>query len=105
MQEARYAHLIGAARMGDDPRSSVTDRYGRTHDVANLFVCNGSIVPTQGSDNPGLTIQALAARTADYLISQGDTILSSDRRNVERPPIRRHLAPPETWGKGVPRST
>ena len=71
VQEARYAHLVGAARMGKDPATSVVDGFGRTHDIANLFVCDGSILPTQGSANPGLTIQALAARTADYLISQG----------------------------------
>ena len=103
VQEARYAHLVGAARMGADPRSSVVDKFGRTHDVANLFVCDGSIMPTQGSANPGLTIQALAARTADYLISQGDAIFNSDRRDMSSPPIRRNLAPPDTWGHGVPR--
>ncbi len=103
VQEARYAHLVGAARMGDDPASSVVDRFGRTHDVANLFICDGSILPTQGSANPGLTIQALAARTADYLVSQGDRIFSSDEREMTEPAIRRELAPPATWGKGVPR--
>jgi choline dehydrogenase-like flavoprotein len=103
VQEARYAHLVGACRMGSDPRTSVVDQFGRTHDIANLFVCDGSILPTQGSANPGLTIQALAARTADYLISQGEEIFTSDRRDMSTPPIRRHLAPPETWGAGVPR--
>ena len=103
IQEARYAHLVGACRMGGDPRSSVADKFGRTHDIANLFICDGSVFPTQGSANPGLTIQALAARTADYLISQGDRIFNSDRRDMTSPPIRRDLAPPETWGKGVPR--
>jgi choline dehydrogenase-like flavoprotein len=104
-QEARYAHLVGAARMGSDPAKSVVDRFGRTHDIANLFVCDGSILPTQGSANPGLTIQALAARTADYLISQSSAIFSSDRRDMTQPAIRRELAPPATWGKGVPRLT
>ncbi len=103
VQEARYAHLVGACRMGADPRSSVVDKFGRTHDIANLFICDGSVFPTQGSANPGLTIQALAARTADYLISQGDRIFSSNQRDMTSPPIRRELAPPETWGKGVPR--
>jgi choline dehydrogenase-like flavoprotein len=103
VQEARYAHLVGAARMGDDSSTSVVDRYGRTHDVPNLFVCDGSVMPTQGSANPGLTIQALAARTADYLIAQGNEIFSSNKRNMERPRFRPELAPPETWGKGVPR--
>jgi choline dehydrogenase-like flavoprotein len=103
VQESRFAHLVGAARMGDDPRTSVVDKFGRTHDVPNLFVCDGSIMPTQGSANPGLTIQALAARTADYLVSYSDEIFSSNRRTMDPPPIRRQLAPPETWGKGVPR--
>lgn len=102
-QESRYAHLVGAARMGADPATSVVDKFGRTHDIANLFVCDGSILPTQGSANPGLTIQALAARTADYLISQGTTIFNSNRRDMTEPPIRRHLSPPGTHWKGVPR--
>lgn len=96
VQEARYAHLVGAARMGDDPRASVVDKYGRTHDIGNLFICDGSVMPTQGSANPGLTIQALAARTADYLISQGDAIFASSQRNMERPPVRHNLSPPGT---------
>jgi choline dehydrogenase-like flavoprotein len=103
VQEARFAHLVGAARMGTDPAKSVVDAFGRTHDIANLFICDGSILPTQGSANPGLTIQALAARTADYLISQGNTIFNSDRRDMTPPPIRRELSPPGTHGVGVPR--
>jgi len=103
IQEARYAHLVGAARMGNDPRTSVVDKFGRTHDVANLFLCDGSILPTQGSANPGLTIQALAARTADYLIAQGDTIFKNDKRDMTEPAMRQDLAPPDTWGHGVPR--
>ena len=103
IQEARYAHLVGAARMGSDPRTSVVDKFGRTHDVSNLFVCDGSILPTQGSANPGLTIQSLAARTADYLIEQSSTIFNSNKRDMTEPPMRRDLAPPDTWGHGVPR--
>jgi choline dehydrogenase-like flavoprotein len=103
VQEARYAHLVGACRMGSDARTSVVDKFCRTHDVPNLFVCDGSVMPTQGSANPGLTIQALAARTADYLITQGDAIFTSNYRDMTTPPIRRELAPPETWGHGVPR--
>jgi choline dehydrogenase-like flavoprotein len=103
VQEARFAHLVGAARMGRDPATSVVDGFGRTHDIANLFVCDGSIFPTQGSANPGLTIQALAARTADYLVSQGPTIFNSDRRDMTVPPVRRELSPPGTHGPGVPR--
>ena len=102
-QEARYAHLVGAARMGADPSTSVVDKFGRTHDIPNLFVCDGSIFPTQGSANPGLTIQALAARTADYLISQGTTIFNSDKRDMTSPTVRRELSPPGTHWKGLPR--
>lgn len=103
VQEQRYAHLVGGARMGSDPACSVVDKFGRTHDVPNLFVCDGSVLPTQGSANPGLTIQALAARTADYLISQGDAIFTSAARSMEAPPIRYDVSPPDTWGSGVPR--
>ncbi len=103
VQEARYAHLVGAARMGSDPSSSVVDKFGRTHDIPNLFVCDGSILPTQGSANPGLTIQALAARTADYLISQRDAVFAGGRRDATEPPLRRELAPPGTYGRGIPR--
>jgi hypothetical protein len=102
-QEARYAHLVGAARMGSDPSKSVVDKFGRTHDIANLFICDGSIFPTQGSANPGLTIQSLAARTADYLISQGTTVFNSDKRDLTDPPVRQHLSPPGTHWKGAPR--
>ncbi len=102
VQELRFAHLVGAARMGDDPQSSVVDKFGRTHDIANLFICDGSIMPTQGSANPGLTIQALAARTGDYLIARGDAIFTSSALNLEPPPIRRDLSPPGTWSTGVP---
>ena len=105
VQEARFAHLVGAARMGDDPRSSVTDKFGRTHDIDNLFICDGSVFPTQGSANPGLTIQALAARTADYLIARGDEVFRQGVRVLEAPPIRRDLSPPDTFGHGVPRLT
>jgi choline dehydrogenase-like flavoprotein len=97
------AHLVGGARMGRDPSTSVVDGFGRTHDIPNLFVCDGSILPTQGSANPGLTIQALAAPTADYLISQGNEIFTSNKRDLTSPPVRRRLSPPGTHGRGVPR--
>ena len=103
VQESRFAHLVGAARMGSDPASSVIDKYGRTHDVVNLFVCDGSTLPTQGSANPGLTIQSLAARTADYLIAQGEKIFNSDVRDMTPPPFRRDLAVQDSFTKGVPR--
>jgi choline dehydrogenase-like flavoprotein len=63
----RTAHLMGTCRMGRDPRASVVDGNGRTHDVPNLFICDGSVFPTSGAVNPSLTIQAIAARTADRI--------------------------------------
>ena len=69
-------HLLGTARMGDDPRTSVVDRWGRAHDVPNLFVIDGSIFTTGACINPTSTIEALALRTADYLKGEGNAILS-----------------------------
>jgi choline dehydrogenase-like flavoprotein len=60
-------HLLGTCRMGDDPGTSVVDRWGRAHDVDNLFIVDGSIFVTSAVGNPTTTIQALALRTADYL--------------------------------------
>ncbi len=63
----RYAHLVGGARMAADERSGVVDREQRTFAVPNLLITDGSVLPTQGSANPALTIMALAARAADLL--------------------------------------
>ncbi|HKC20314.1 MAG TPA: GMC family oxidoreductase, partial [Candidatus Dormibacteraeota bacterium] len=63
----RYAHLMGGARMGRDADSGVVDRNLRTFAVPNLYICDGSVTPTQGSANPALTIMALAARLGDHL--------------------------------------
>ena len=106
VQEPRYAHLIGGARMGNDSRTSVVDSFGRSHDIPNLFCCDGSILPTQGSANPGLTIQAIAARTADYLISEREGVMHRHPRPraAGAVPIRHDLAPAGTSGRGVPRN-
>ena len=61
-------HLLGTAVMGDDPRKSVVDRWGRSHEVPNLFVIDGSSWPTSSGMNPTATIAALALRSADHLI-------------------------------------
>jgi choline dehydrogenase-like flavoprotein len=53
--------------MGADERSGVVDGNLRTFAVPNLYLCDGSVTPTQGSANPALTIMALAARLADHL--------------------------------------
>lgn len=61
------AHLLGTCRMGDDPASSVVDRYHRSHDVENLFICDGSSFVTSGRGQPTMTIQALAFRAAEHI--------------------------------------
>ena len=57
-------HIIGTCRMGDDPRTSVADADGRTHDHPNLFLAGSSLFPTAATANPTLTIAALALRSA-----------------------------------------
>ena len=57
-------HVLGTCRMGANPATSVVDADCRSHDVANLWICDGSVLPTVGAVNPSLTIQALATRTA-----------------------------------------
>jgi choline dehydrogenase-like flavoprotein len=61
------AHLLGTCRMGNDPKSSVVDKFHRAHDVSNLFVCDGSSFVTSGRGQPTMTIQALAFRAADHI--------------------------------------
>jgi choline dehydrogenase-like flavoprotein len=63
----RYAHLVGGCRMAAKQEDGVVDANLRTFAVPNLFITDGSVMPTQGSANPALTIMALAARCADYL--------------------------------------
>ena len=58
-------HLLGTARMGTDPQRSVVNAWGRSHDVKNLFIVDGSIWVTSGGVNPTSTIQALALYIAD----------------------------------------
>jgi choline dehydrogenase-like flavoprotein len=60
-------HLLGTCRMGDDPATSVVDRYHRSHDVRNLFICDGSSFVTSGRGQPTMTIMALAFRAAEHI--------------------------------------
>jgi choline dehydrogenase-like flavoprotein len=63
----RYAHLVGGCRMGFGPDDSVVDGSNRAWGVPNLFVCDGSVFPTQGAANPALVIMAVADRLAALL--------------------------------------
>ena len=60
-------HLMGTARMGTDPERSVVNGWGRTHDVKNLFIVDGSLFVTSAAVNPCSTIQALALYIGDAI--------------------------------------
>jgi choline dehydrogenase-like flavoprotein len=61
--------------MGDNPKTSVLNQYNQAHDIKNLFVVDGSAFVSGGSQNPTLTISALAMRASEYMaekMRQGD---------------------------------
>jgi choline dehydrogenase-like flavoprotein len=60
-------HQAGTCRMGNDPKTSVTNKYGQIHDIDNLFVADGSLHVTNGGFNPVLTIMALGYWVSDYI--------------------------------------
>jgi choline dehydrogenase-like flavoprotein len=77
--EQQFAvHLLGTCRMGKDSKASVIDPDHRTHDVPNLFLCDGSSLVTSGRGQPTMTIQALSYRAADRItaLAKSGAILS-----------------------------
>jgi choline dehydrogenase-like flavoprotein len=60
-------HLMGTTRMGNDPKTSVVNRFGQSHDVPNLFIVDSSVFVTSGAVNPASTIQAVALYIADHI--------------------------------------
>jgi choline dehydrogenase-like flavoprotein len=66
----RYAHLVGGARMGFTPEESVVDASHKVWGTPNVFVVDGSVLPTEGAANPALVIMALADRCAGLLKSK-----------------------------------
>jgi choline dehydrogenase-like flavoprotein len=63
-------HNLGTAKMGNDPRTSVVNGYGRTHDVPNLYIVDGSVFTTSTGVNPTATICAIAKRTAAHIVDE-----------------------------------
>lgn len=61
-------HYVGTARMGKDPRVSVTNKWSQSHDVANLFINDGAPFVTAGNQNPTLTILAFALRSSERVV-------------------------------------
>jgi len=68
-QDDDTCHLNGTDRMGAHREKSVVDADCRSWDIPNLWICDGSIFPTVGGVNPSLTIQAIASRAADRILS------------------------------------
>ena len=71
---ALTTHAYGGTRMGDNPETSVTDRWGFSHEAPNLGILGASVMGTSGARNPTLTAQALAWRTAEHLIKNWKSI-------------------------------
>jgi len=63
-------HEVGCIRMGDDPKTSILNKYCQAHEVKNLFVADGGSLPSNPDKNPTLTILALAWRASDYILDQ-----------------------------------
>ena len=63
-------HECGTCRMGDNPATSVTNRFGQVHGITGLYIADNSVVNLTSPANPTLTTIALAMRTADYIIAQ-----------------------------------
>ncbi len=64
------SHNMGTCRQSANPRDGVCDKYGQTHDVGNLFISDGSQFASSGTENPTLTIVALAIRQAEHIAQQ-----------------------------------
>ncbi|RYX86008.1 GMC family oxidoreductase [bacterium] len=65
----RHAHVIGTAMMGNDPNTSVVDKFGRSHEISNLWLSDNSTFPSALDVNPAITIMALSLRTADAFMA------------------------------------
>ncbi len=69
-------HLMGTTRMGTDPKTSVVNQFGQSHDVKNLFIVDSSVFVTSGGVNPASTLQALSLYITDYIKKQKSSILN-----------------------------
>jgi gluconate 2-dehydrogenase alpha chain len=67
-------HAYGGTRMGDNPETNVVNRWGFSHEAPNLGILGASVMGTSGARNPTLTVQALAWRTAEHLVTEWKSI-------------------------------
>jgi choline dehydrogenase-like flavoprotein len=72
---ATFSHAVGSCRMGDDPAHAVLDPWCRVWGVPNLYVVDGSFMPTSGAVSPSLTIAANALRVGAHLAANWSTVL------------------------------
>jgi choline dehydrogenase-like flavoprotein len=63
-------HEVGTTRMGDDPTTSVTNKYNQLHDAKNVFVVDAGVFVSQADKNPTWTILALSMRASEYIVDQ-----------------------------------
>ena len=68
-------HAYGGTRMGKNPETNVLNEWGMAHEVPNLAIAGGSVMGTSGARNPTLTLQAVAWRTAEHIISNWKSIV------------------------------
>ena len=61
-------HIVGGTLMGDSPEHSVTDSFGRVHDMENLFLAGGSLFPGNAGTSPTYTIHAVSQRAARHMV-------------------------------------
>ena len=66
-EPGQSVHELGTCRMGDNPKTSVLNKWNQSHDISNLLVVDGSAFVSGGWQNPTLTLSALSMRAADYL--------------------------------------
>jgi choline dehydrogenase-like flavoprotein len=85
---AATAHVMGTARMGSDPRRSVVDRWGRAHEIENLFLADGSVFASSGGFNPTNTIMALSLRMATHIA--GAAAPGSKKKKKKQKHPRKH---------------
>lgn len=94
----RYAHLVGGCRMGSDPERSVVNSDHQAWEVPNLLIADGSVMPTQGSANPALTIMALSSRLAERLNLKRLSAPAAPRRRRLRRALPRQAPAPSGGG-------
>jgi choline dehydrogenase-like flavoprotein len=63
-------HEMGTARMGNDPKTSVLNKWNQMHEVKNVFITDGSCMMSSANQNPSITYMALTARACDYAVNE-----------------------------------